>query len=336
MTIAMNVGRQSLAVGLFLLVAPTANAQVIGSDLMVTNAPGLSAPSFLQHYSGQTGQYFGQFTIGGPQNGAATLRYGPDGSLYVGSYLVGEINRYNPNSGVFIETLALGSVMSSFQFTFGPQGRLYYFRRQGTGAAVGIERTTATGTETFVPAGSGGLDIEAREMAFGPDGNLYVVNNNRVLRYNGLTGASLGTLVTTGSGGLANGGALLFRPDGSLLVSSGGTDQILRYDGVTGAPLGVFASGGGLSVPRGIALGPDGLLYVVSGFTDSVLRFNATTGSFVDTFISQTAGQSPFFLASTPTPIPEPSSCLQFVLASVGLTIIRRRASVASGVRSHQ
>ena len=43
--------------------------------------------------------------------------------------------------------------------------------------------------DVFVPDGSGGLDF-ARDVTFGPDGNLYVSSSNtdEILRYDGVTG----------------------------------------------------------------------------------------------------------------------------------------------------
>jgi WD40 repeat protein len=62
---------------------------------------------------------------------------------------------------------------------------------------------------TFIPNGSGGLVLPGG-IAFGPDGNLYVANilvdenfndiGSTILRYDGKTGAPLGTFVAAGNG----------------------------------------------------------------------------------------------------------------------------------------
>ena len=72
----------------------------------------------------------------------------------------------------------------------------------------------------------------------------------------------------------------------SLLISSNRTNEILSYDETTGAYQGVFASGGGLLNPGGLAIGPDGNLYVSSNGTNNVLRYDGTTGAFIDVFTS--------------------------------------------------
>jgi hypothetical protein len=80
------------------------------------------------------------------------------------------------------------------------------------------------------------------QLAFGPDGNLYVSNwgGSDVLRIDAATGNSLGEFVPAGDHGLTNSHGLTFGPDGDLYVVSQGTNSVLRYDGLTGAFLNVF------------------------------------------------------------------------------------------------
>ena len=98
-------------------------------------------------------------------------------------------------------------------------------------------------------------------MTFGPDGNLYVDSNipDRILRYDGITGASLGAFVTAaGNGGLDGPNGLSFGPDGNLYVSSISSDEVFRYNGATGAFIDVFvtAASGGLDTPTRHVFGP--------------------------------------------------------------------------------
>jgi DNA-binding beta-propeller fold protein YncE len=94
---------------------------------------------------------------------------------------------------------------------------------------------------TFVNTGSGGLFLP-HELVFGPDGNLYIINNqpgaDQVLRYDGVTGMFLGTFAT----GLSVPQDLVFGPDGDLYVSNGVGSSVSRFDGTTGTPLGTIRS----------------------------------------------------------------------------------------------
>ena len=56
-------------------------------------------------------------------------------------------------------------------------------------------------------------------------------NTNSVLRYDGATGALVGTFVASGSGGLNRPHSATFGPDGNLYVTSFANDRVLRYDG---------------------------------------------------------------------------------------------------------
>jgi streptogramin lyase len=117
---------------------------------------------------------------------------------------------------------------------------------------------------------------------------LLVSNTVSVLRYDETTGAFLGVLVPSGSGGVDSARGLAIGPDGNLYVASFGSQNILRYDGVTGAFIDVFVipGSGGLGQPSDVAFGPDGNLYVADALngTNSILRYNGNTGAFIDIF----------------------------------------------------
>src|SRR6266852_3098041 len=69
----------------------------------------------------------------------------------------------------------------------------------GTGAFV----------DPFIPTGSGGLQ-DPNGLAFGPDGNFYVIDSTGILCYNGSTGAFRDTFVPAGTGGLDHPSGLAF------------------------------------------------------------------------------------------------------------------------------
>lgn len=73
----------------------------------------------------------------------------------------------------------------------------------------------------------------------------------------------------------------------SLLVSNISGNNVSRFDGTTGAGLGIFASGGGLNSPAGLAVHPTtGNLFVVGASNNAVLQYSGTTGAFINTFTS--------------------------------------------------
>ena len=114
----------------------------------------------------------------------------------------------------------------------------------GFGAIVGVQNARFS-----VPHGQSGGLTTPLDIAFGPDGNLYVVSipdttnsPGRVMRYSGRTGAFIDTFITAGIGNLIFPSDLLFQGD-SLLISDTQLG-VLRFDADTGAPLGVFIAPG--------------------------------------------------------------------------------------------
>ncbi|MFU8830824.1 MAG: zinc-dependent metalloprotease family protein [Wenzhouxiangella sp.] len=99
-----------------------------------------------------------------------------------------------------------------WDIAFDDNGSLYV----ANGAAGNVLRfniASASFTDEFVPAGSGGLEF-ARALAFGPDGHLYVAcqQTSQVLRFNGQTGAPMGAVAESGQAGLSGPSSLLFVP----------------------------------------------------------------------------------------------------------------------------
>jgi hypothetical protein len=75
------------------------------------------------------------------------------------------------------------------------------------------------------------------DIAFGPDGHLYVCNptTGSILRFHGATGAFIDVFVSKLTSPLGNPRFLIFGSNGSLYVSS--DSRVLRYDAATGAYL---------------------------------------------------------------------------------------------------
>jgi len=254
-------------------------AQAIKAPLLVAGA----GSGNILRYDGETGAFIDAFVgpgVGGlcqgPHIGPHGLVFGPDGNLYVTCHYedipdFGVVLRYDGRSG---EPLP------------GPFG--------------------APGTAEFVHDDSGML-IRPLGLTFGPDGNLYVCSGgdgnipspgdaDRVLRYDGQTGAFMDEFVITSSGGLDGPYDAIFGPDGHLYVTSIHTDQVLRYDGTTGDFIDVFASGDPLGVPMNepieLRFGPDGNLYVTSWMSQNVARFDGQTGDPIDNFVPGGIGGS--------------------------------------------
>ena len=214
-------------------------------------------------------------------------------SVLVSGYNSDTVHRVDPQTGAFLGTL--GSIPGAQSLRYGPDGHLYACSEKTnrvlqldgqSGALLGelvADDPLTPGDET------GGLNTPTAAV-FGPDGNLYVAsfNGDRILRYDGQTGAFLDVFVPTGSGGLNGPDAgMVFGPDGDLYVPSFNNNRILRYDGQTGAFLGAFvgAGVGGLANPRALRFRGDGWLYVTSWGNSRVKRYDAS-GQFVDNFVT--------------------------------------------------
>lgn len=154
-----------------------------------------------------------------------------------------------------------------------------------------FDGVTGSSLGYFVPPESGGLH-QPQGIAFGPDGNLYVVNRGRggVLKFDGHSGDFLVEVVPPGAGGLDTPIGLCFGPDWNLYVGGIYSHNVARFT-PDGYYLGDFVTprSGGLDQPYGLTFGPDGDLYVASHNNDRVLRYRPD-GSFLDAFVPPLSG----------------------------------------------
>ncbi len=123
----------------------------------------------------------------------------------------------------------------------GPEGLIYVTSTFDSGSSHRVRRyhpLTGALHDTFsdVPQ----LRFPA-DVAFGPDGYVYVLNQNSsfsprgsVTRHDADTGAYMGTLVDQFAGGLSAAQAMSFGPDGDLYVIDGNSSSVAVFDGTTG------------------------------------------------------------------------------------------------------
>lgn len=203
------------------------------------------------------------------------------------------VHRYDFQSGDFLGVI--GNVNDPLGITTGPDGNIY-IAEEATNKVLRFDGTNFAFMDEFVaddpltPADENGPLAGPAGVLFGPDGNLYVAsfNNDRILRYDGTSGAFIDTFVSANSGGLNGPDAgIAFGPDGHLYVPSYFNRQVIRYDGKTGASMGAFVTFGlgGLTNPRSVVFRPDGRMLVAGEGSNQIHEYDRdgnSLGSFAN------------------------------------------------------
>jgi sugar lactone lactonase YvrE len=322
----------------WLFCALALNARTVHADLLISNTTAGSGTPKVLNFNESTGAF--QTTVISGVEELEGLAIGPDKRAYAANNILGSgmVLSANASNGSSPQTYIPPSSSSDYGgplgITWGPDQNLYVASNAFGGGITGILRNVGGGNSftTFVAAGSNGL-TRPYDILFGPDGNLYVteggafggVGGNAVKRYNGTTGAAMGTFVLPASGGLNQASGMTFGPDGNLYVASNGSDQVLRYNGTTGAFIDAFvaAGSGGLDRPTDLLFGRDGRLYVLGLVGGSVRRFDGVTGQFQDVFIAAGTADmryTNFFVLTAD--VPEPGTIIPTCIAA--LSIMRR------------
>src|SRR5262245_12692620 len=213
--------------------------------------------------------------------------------VIVTGYAEGSIRHYS-DVGVQLPPITGGTVFGAAGMTQGLDGMLYVscqtslFGPPGTPDGIFKVNPTSGVVTPFINLVSGYVPAGLR---FGPTGDLFVARNGgqmappgsgSVDRYNGVTGAFIGTAVSN----LSQPSGLVFNGN-NLFISNFAAGNVMKFDGALTT---LFASGGGLAAPTGMTFGPDGQFYVVDLLGSAVRRYNGTSGVFIDDFVPGGAG----------------------------------------------
>ena len=206
------------------------------------------------------------------------VAFGTDGNLYAAGR--GPVQRYDLITGALIDDFTHGYTLAEVRaIAFGPDGNLYVTNFDscvsGPVGCIGtrdeivrFDGLTGAFLDVYVPDDQGGLD-SPWDLAFGPDGALFVANaksegDGNILRFERSTARrrsvrSPGTPEPFATRPGLMPLAIAFGPDHNLYVStsnnSGSEGAILRFDGASGAFIDVFVPSveGG---PRGMTFAP--------------------------------------------------------------------------------
>ncbi|MGI8436705.1 MAG: Vgb family protein [Chthoniobacterales bacterium] len=226
----------------------------------------------------------------------------PDNFVYLADGYNARIDRLAADTGFFAGSFGSdANLISPEDLVVGVDGYLYVTSQASGPGFVGriarFDLTTGNYLGDFVVAGSGGLQ-RPDGIAFGPDSNLYVsdVNLGAVLRFDGLTGAPLGTFSSGAT--LTFAGGIAFGPDGNLYVGDANAGRIAIFDGATGIFLRNIVTGGS---PLDLVFGPDGMLYVTNfNLGSGIGRFDPATGASLGIFGDTLQIRGAAFIAYVP------------------------------------
>lgn len=219
----------------------------LDGDIYVVSTGLISNTSILR-YDGASGEFVHTFVAGVNFTGFFTLRFGPNGNLFVPDSNDDSVAEYDGATGEFVRTFVdpgAGGLDDPLGLVFGSSGNLFVASRSSN-AVLEYDGASGAPVGTYADLAAVGFTVPV-DLVFDQAGDMFVAvsGDDSVVRVDA-TSAEIVSFVTSESGGLSSPAGILFHPDSrNLLVVSQGTNEVLEYDGTTGEFLGVFATGAG-------------------------------------------------------------------------------------------
>jgi hypothetical protein len=270
-----------------------------------------------------SGAYLGVFASHPTlMDGPTALVYNSAGNLLVMNEFTHNVLKFDGTSGAFLSefisstTLGGAGVTDPADMEIGADGNLYMMSH-GSEAANIFKFDGLTGSYLGIFAAT--LPIRHQHgLAFGPGGNLYQgnVDTGLVERFNGITGAAMGSFT---SGPVGPIGDLVFGTS-RLYVACGSGGGVARYSAISGAFLGYLIAPG--SSHWGMTI-DGGILYVSDLGTGEIRKYDTTSPT--DTFLGDFIATGPGAFDLLVMPVPEPGSAALLLGGLVVLATFTRR-----------
>jgi len=247
-------------------------------DIYVSDAGNFSQPPWqILKYdeNGENPEVFITENLAWPQD---ILFLEETGTVLVSNFNSGRIERYQADTGKYIDTFAAG-ITAPTRMKIGPDNLLYVLQWSGLGKALRY-RLDGTYVDDFTSVGiskSIGLDWDR-------DGNLYIASyDGQIVRKFDTDGIDQGNFIVTDLAGPTN---IWFEDNGDLLV--------LDYDGGAARRFnsqGVFQGNfiAGLSQSEGVDYLPNGNLLIGNGGTSAVKMYTPG-GTYLSDIIPSRSG----------------------------------------------
>jgi streptogramin lyase len=143
----------------------------IGGELLVSGF----FSDRIERYDDASDTHLGSLDVTAGLDGPLCARLGPDGLLYVASEGTDSVVRFDPFTGLKVDTFitaGAGGLDAPTGLTWDPTGRLYVSAFNSD--SILRYNTDGSLDSVFIASGSGGLNGPDNGSTFGPDGHLYV------------------------------------------------------------------------------------------------------------------------------------------------------------------